>query len=93
MPLYFATETAKCSQIRAMCYPLQSEVSAHATKPFQLITPCTMDVNARHVNDYIREAVVYVPIMWVLYWTELGLRFLHVRWPVMEYWYVAAQWD
>ena len=42
MPLYFATETAKCSQIRAVCYPLQSEVSAHAGKPListELIMP------------------------------------------------------
>ena len=45
--------------------------------------PCTMDVNARHVSDYICEAVVYVPIMWILYRTELELRFLHVRWPVI----------
>ena len=30
-----------------------------------------MDVNARHVNDYIWEAVVYVPITWILYQTEL----------------------
>ena len=43
-----------------------------------------MDVNARHVSDYICEAAVYVPITWILYRTELGLRFLHVRWPVME---------
>ena len=42
---------------------------------FQLITSCTMYVNARHVNDYILEAVMYVPIIWILYWTELGLRF------------------
>ena len=27
MPLYFATETAKCSQISVVCHPLQSEVS------------------------------------------------------------------
>ena len=49
---------------------------------FQLITPCTMDVNARHVNDYIWEAVVYVPITWILYRTELGLRFCSLvgRW-------------
>ena len=44
-----------------------------------------MDVKARHVNDYISEAVVYVLITWILYRTELGLRFLRVRWPVMEY--------
>ena len=43
-----------------------------------------MDVNAKHVND-ICEAVVYVPIAWILYRTEVGLRFLRVRWPVMEY--------
>ena len=30
-----------------------------------------MDVNARHVNDYIWEAVVYMPITWILYRTEL----------------------
>ena len=48
-------------------------------KPFQLIMPCTMDVNARNVNDYIGEAVVYVPITWILYRTELGLSFLRVR--------------
>ena len=44
-----------------------------------------MDVNTKHVNDYICEAVVCVPITWILYRTELGLRFLRVRWPVMEY--------
>ena len=27
MPLYFATEIAKCSQICAVCYPLQLEVA------------------------------------------------------------------
>ena len=32
MPLYFATETAKCSQIRAVCYPLQSEEAKRARK-------------------------------------------------------------
>ena len=32
LALYFATETAKCSQIRAVCYPLQSEVAKHAHK-------------------------------------------------------------
>ena len=36
MPAYCATETAKCSQICAVCYPLQSEVSAHARKPFPI---------------------------------------------------------
>ena len=36
MPLYFATETAKCSQIRAVCYPLLSEVSVHTRKPFPI---------------------------------------------------------
>ena len=36
MPLYFATETAKCSQIRAVCYPLQSEVCTHTIKPFPI---------------------------------------------------------
>ena len=44
-----------------------------------------MDVNTRHVNDYICEAVVYMPITWILYRTELRLCFLHVRWPVVEY--------
>ena len=36
MPLYFATEAAKCSQICAVCYPLQSEVNANAQKPFPI---------------------------------------------------------
>ena len=27
IPLYFATETAKCSQTHEVCYPLQSEVT------------------------------------------------------------------
>ena len=40
---------------------------------FQLIMPCTMDVNARNVNDYIYVTIVYVPITWILYRTELGL--------------------
>ena len=35
-----------------------------------------MDVNARLVNNYNSEAVVYVLITWILYRTELGLRFL-----------------
>ena len=34
---------------------------------------------------------MYVPIMWILYQTELELCFLHVRWPVMEY--GRGQWD
>ena len=34
MPLYFVTETAKYSQIRAVCYPMQSEVSAHCLHQF-----------------------------------------------------------
>ena len=29
-------KTAKCTQIRAVCYPLQLEVSAHARKPFPI---------------------------------------------------------
>ena len=47
---------------------------------FQLITSCVMDVNAGHVNGYIWEAVVYVHIMWILYWSELGLRGLLMWW-------------
>ena len=48
-----------------------------------IIIPCTMNVNARQVNIYIWEAVVYVPITWILCWTELGFRLLRVRWPVI----------
>ena len=33
--------------------------------------PCTMDVNATHMNDYIWEAVVYVPITWI--WFFIGV--------------------
>ena len=36
LTLYFATETTKCSQIRAVCCPLQPEISAHARKPFPM---------------------------------------------------------
>ena len=43
---------------------------------FQLVTSCTMYVNAGHVNDYIWDTVVYMHIMWILNWTELGLYFL-----------------
>ena len=35
-PLYFATETGKCSQICAVRYPLQLEVSAHTRKSFPI---------------------------------------------------------
>ena len=81
--------TAKFCQIHAVCFPLQSKVSMHAcTKPFPIDNPCTMDVNARHVNGsrngYIWETVAYMHIMWFLYRTELGLHCLHIRWPVME---------
>ena len=64
---------------------------------FRLIIPCTMDVNARHVNDYIRDAIVYVPITQILYRTaELGLHFMRIRWPVIDTcdgMQVVAQWD
>ena len=55
LAIYFATETAKCCQIRAVCYPLQSAVSTHTQKAFPidnqaLITPSAMDVHTRHVN-------------------------------------------
>ena len=43
----------------------------------QLITTYAMDVNAEHVNGYIREAVLYVHITWILCWTELKLHLLH----------------
>ena len=49
------------------------------------MTPCTMQVNVGYVNGYIRGAVVYVHITWILYRTELGLCGLRVRWPVMDY--------
>ena len=56
-----------------------------------------MDVNARHVNDYIRDAIVYMPITQILYRTdELGLHFMHIRWPVIDTcdgMQVVAQWD
>ena len=62
MPLYFATETVKCSQIHAVCNPLKWEISAHTLNHIQLITPYAMHVNVGYVNGYIWKAVVYVNI-------------------------------
>ena len=83
MPLYFATETAKCSQIHAVCYPLQLEVSTRK-KPYPIN-------NALHNGCYKRKACEWLHLRGCcirayhvdIYWTELGLCFLHVRWPVM----------
>ena len=39
LPIYaslLATETAKCSKIHAMCYPMQSKVNMHTWKPFPI---------------------------------------------------------
>ena len=53
MPLCFATETAKCSQICAVPIASGGKCAQKKTVSNQLITPCMMDVKARHVNDYI----------------------------------------
>ena len=71
--------------------PIEIEVSTHAWNHFQLITPSAMivnlDINSGHVNGYVWKAVMYVHHTWILYRTELGLSFLHVRWHGMEYRY------
>ena len=43
LPLYFATETAKCKQIRAVCYLLQSKRARKKTISTELINHALHD--------------------------------------------------